>query len=109
MKLIIAIVQNEDAYKVSDALMHKGYSVTKLATTGGFLKMGNTTLLIGVEKEQVDKVVKIIKEYAQSREQTITTPLPSSYSEGIYTSFPINVQVGGATLFVVDVDKFEKF
>ena len=60
MKLVISIVQDDDALDLVDALNEKGYSVTKLATTGGFLKSGNTTLLAGVQKEKVDDVISII-------------------------------------------------
>lgn len=66
MKLIITIVQDDDAGDVLDILMKKGYRVTKLATTGGFLKSGNTTLMIGVEQEKVDTVVGIIEEICNS-------------------------------------------
>jgi uncharacterized protein YaaQ len=108
MKMVIAIVQNEDAYFLIEALMENEFSVTKLATTGGFLKVGNTTLLIGVEEEKVDRVLEIIKEVAQSREQIISTTSPSDYGTGMYSTYPVKVQVGGATIFVVDVERFEK-
>ena len=61
MKLIFAIVNNDDAPSVSSALTKSGYSVTKLATTGGFLKVGNTTFLIGVDEQKVDAVLEIIR------------------------------------------------
>ncbi|KGG80888.1 hypothetical protein Y919_03850 [Caloranaerobacter azorensis H53214] len=108
MKLIIAIVQDEDAPKLIDVLMENNYSITKLASTGGFLKSGNTTLLIGVEKEKVDEVIKIIKEFCQSRKQVTTSPSLTTVSSGVYVPYTVEVQVGGATIFVVDVDRFEK-
>lgn len=108
MKLIIAIVQDDDAHDLIDALTEAGFRVTKLATTGGFLKAGNTTLMIGVEKEKVDKVVASIEDVCKTRKQIVTSPSPVAGSTGVYVPYPVEVEVGGATLFVVDVDKFVK-
>ncbi len=108
MKLIIAIVQDDDSIDLIDELTDKGYRVTKLATTGGFLKSGNTTLMIGVEKENVDTVLKIIEDTCKTREQIVTTPSPVTGATGVYVPYPVEVEVGGATVFVVDVDKFLK-
>lgn len=105
MKLIFSIVNNDDASAVSGALTKSGYSVTKLATTGGFLKVGNTTFLIGVDDSAVDAVVRIIAKYSSKRSQTL--PGTSAYG-GEYSAAPIEVTVGGATVFVTDVERFEK-
>ena len=61
MKLIVAIVQDEDAQRLTDALMEAHFGVTKLATTGGFLRAGNTTLISGVEDDQLQKALDLIK------------------------------------------------
>ena len=74
MKLVIAIVQDDDASDLIEVITDKGFRVTKLATTGGFLKAGNTTLLIGVEKIKVDEVLAIIEEVCKTRKQIITSP-----------------------------------
>jgi uncharacterized protein YaaQ len=108
MKLVIAIVQDDDASDLIEVITDKGFRVTKLATTGGFLKSGNTTLLIGVEKERVDEVLVIIEEVCKARKQIITSPSPVAGSTGVYVPFPIEVDVGGANVFVVDVDKYIK-
>lgn len=108
MKLVIAIVQDEDSGDLINILTDSGYRVTKLATTGGFLKSGNTTLMIGVEKEKVDSVLEIIENECKTREQIITSPSPAAGSTGIYVPYPIEVKVGGATIFVLDVDKHIK-
>lgn len=108
MKLIIAIVQDDDAGELIDVLTDAGYRVTKLATTGGFLKSGNTTLMIGVEAEKVDVVLKTIEDVCKTREQVVTSPSPVAGSTGVYVPYPVEVEVGGATIFVVDVDKFIK-
>ncbi|ERI95534.1 hypothetical protein HMPREF1982_00164 [Clostridiales bacterium oral taxon 876 str. F0540] len=108
MKLIIAIVQDDDAGELIDVLNDAGFRVTKLATTGGFLKAGNTTLMIGVEAEKVDKVLSVIEEVCKTRDQVVTSPSPVAGSTGVYVPYPVEVEVGGATIFVVDVDKFIK-
>ena len=106
MKLILAIVSNDDSGAVSSALTREGFSVTKLATTGGFLMAGNTTFLVGTEDEKVDEVIGIIGAHSKKRTQMV--PSSASYGVGMYTSFPVEVQVGGATIFVLDVAQFTK-
>ena len=106
MKLILAIVSNDDSSKVQSALTKNGFSITKLATTGGFLMNGNTTLICGTQDEKVDTVIKLIGEHSKKRTQMV--PSSASYGVGMYTSFPVEVQVGGATIFVLDVERFEK-
>lgn len=108
MKLIIAIVQDDDAGDLVEALTELEFRVTKLATTGGFLKSGNTTLMIGVEDEKVDEVISHIEEICKTREQIVAAPSPVAGSTGVYVPYPVEVEVGGATIFVVDVDKFVK-
>lgn len=106
MKLILAIVNNDDSATASSALTDAGFSVTRLSTTGGFLMVGNTTFLIGVQDEKVDEVIKIIGEHSKKRTQMV--PSSASYGVGMYSSYPIEVTVGGATIFVMDVERFEK-
>lgn len=108
MKLVIAILQDEDSGKLVDELMKNKFGVTKLASTGGFLRAGNTTIIVGVEKEKVDDVIEIIRSTCKSRKRVTTSPIPTTWSSGVYTPYSIEVQVGGATIFVVDVDRFEK-
>ena len=108
MKLVICIVQDDDAGDLIDILTDKGLRVTKLATTGGFLKSGNTTLMIGVDEKDVDNVIKSIEDVCKTRQQVVTSPSPIAGSTGVYVPYPIDVEVGGATIFVVDVDKFIK-
>ncbi len=107
MKLVIAIVHDEDSHDVIERLTEKDYGVTKLASTGGFLKSGNTTILVGTEKEKVDEVINIIKDECRTRKE-ITTAAPMVGDNNSFMAIPIEVIVGGATIFVVDVEKFEK-
>lgn len=109
MKLIIAIVQDEDASRLVSHLMAEDYRVTKLATTGGFLRAGNTTLLIGVEDDRLDNAMRIVEKVCKSRKQIATSPAPISGATGVFVPYPIEVTVGGATVFVLDVEQFTKF
>lgn len=104
MKLIIAIVQDQDVPSLIDDLTEKEYRVTKLASTGAFLKSGNTTLLMGVEEDSVDDVLKIIEGNCKTREIT-TSLLTVSMPGDTYIPYPLEVKVGGATLFILDVEK----
>lgn len=106
MKLIFAVVNNDDSHSVSSALLKGGFFATKLSSTGGFLMSGNTTFLIAVEDDQVDGAIKIISEKSHKRKQYV--PTATSYGLGSYTSFPVEVNVGGATVFVTDIERFEK-
>ena len=102
MKLIIAIVNHDDANAVTRALTQAGFS----STTGGFLMAGNATILIGVDEEKVQQVIDVIRDHSFSRKQMIPTTTEMSY--GYYPSMPVEVTVGGATVFVVDVERFER-
>ncbi|MEG0823375.1 MAG: cyclic-di-AMP receptor [Erysipelotrichaceae bacterium] len=104
MKLIVAIMSNDDSPAVSSALTKENFSVTRLATTGGFLRAGNTTLIVGTDDDKVEKAIDVIGEYSRRRSEVV--PSTASYDIGRYASFPIEVQVGGATIFVVDVEQF---
>ena len=104
MKLIVAIINNDDANTVMSNLTKAGYSAT---TSGGFLRSGNITLLIGVEKNKVDDVINIIGEYSSQRKKI--TPVNTTYiGESMLSSMPVEVTVGGATIFVLDVEQFYK-
>lgn len=107
MKLVIVIVHDEDSYSLIERLTESNFGVTKLASTGGFLKSGNTTLLVGVKKEKVQEVIDIIKDVCKTRNQVISTAPMIDYNSS-YIPIPIDVTVGGATIFVIDVERFEK-
>lgn len=106
MKLVMAVVSSDDSGMVSAALTKDGYSVTKLATTGGFLKSGNTTFIVGVDDDQVDEVINIIAK--QSRRRTQLVPDATTMDMGMYSAYPVEVTVGGSTIFVMNVERFEK-
>lgn len=109
MKLIYIIVSSDDDDRVMEQLNKNGFSGTKMATTGGFLRSGNTTLLVGTEAEKVDKVIEIVKKECGPRQRiTANTPPTVGGMNSGYVSYPVMVDVGGATIFVMDVEKFVK-
>lgn len=109
MKLVIAVIQDKDSNRLSSALIKDGFRATKLASTGGFLRAGNTTFMIGIEDERVNEVMKVIKANCKIREQLVTPVSPMGGTTDSYIPFPVEVQVGGAAVFVVPVERFEHF
>nr|WP_317282957.1 cyclic-di-AMP receptor [uncultured Sellimonas sp.] len=110
MKMIFAVVHDDDTNKTVKRLNENKFRVTKLSSTGGFLKRGNTTLMIGVEDDQVETVLKILEQECAKRKQIeVTTPYPQGDLSMIsYSYIPITVEVGGATVFVLDVEQFRR-
>lgn len=108
MKLVIAIVHERDKHKVSDALLQAGHKFTIVASTGGFLRDGNVTFLIGAHEEAVDDVIGIVREWCSAREQYVAQPMPDTMGPGNAVINPVKVSVGGAIIFVVDVEKYER-
>ena len=106
MKLVYAIVNNDDSHSVMSSLTKKGFQVTKLSSTGGFLMAGNTTFLICAEEDKIDSIIETIAKHSRRRKQFV--PSATSYGVGTYTSFPVEVSVGGATIFVTNIERFEK-
>lgn len=108
MKLLIAIVNNEDSNKVSSALTREGFTVTKLSTTGGFLMIGNTTFLIGADDERVQDAKDIIKTNSASKEYSANTT--DSYGRGLgLGDLQENVPVGGAIVFTIQIEDMDKY
>lgn len=105
MKLIFAIINDDDVRFVSDALIQHEIQATRLSSTGSFLKSGNTTLLICIDDEKVDEAISIINSHCRRRKQL----LPSHALSGAFSTYPVEINVGGATVFVTDVERFEKF
>lgn len=105
MKLILAIVNNDDAHSVSTSLSREGFSVTKISSTGGFLMSGNSTFLIGTADAEIERAMEIISQNCKKREQVV----PSSVAgdPGIPAREITKVIVGGATVFVLNVEEFK--
>lgn len=109
MKLVIAVVQDKDSNRLLNELVKEDFRATKLASTGGFLKAGNTTFMIGVEDAKIPQLLNIIKENCQSREQLVAPVSPLGGNAEAYVPYPVEVQVGGATVFVVPVEQFVQY
>ena len=108
MKLIMAIVNNDDGPMITAQLNKKGVYTTKIASTGGFLSAGNMTFISGVEDEKVDEVIEIIKAYSRKRTQPVPNlDVPMGQMAG-GASIPAEVLVGGGTIFVLNVESFTR-
>jgi uncharacterized protein YaaQ len=105
MKLVIAIVHHEDSGVLMEAFSKSKIPVTKLASTGGFLRAGNVTLMIGTESDKVESVMEIISGVCKSRTELIA---PGTAGMMAAASWPVEITVGGATIFVIDVDRYIK-
>jgi len=108
MKLVMAIIHDEDAFHIIDQLSAKGFSVTKLASTGGFLRAGNTTLICGVDDERVPELLEIIEKKCKSRKQITSVNAMNVNASESFAPYPIEITMGGATIFVMNVDQFKK-
>lgn len=106
MKLVLAIVSNDDTNSLIKALAKEGFQSTKLATTGGFLSKGNSTIITGCEDKQVKSVIEIISQESKKRTELVPGTAPFDANELI--TAPIEVTVGGATVFVLNVEEFYK-
>ena len=109
MKLLVAIVQDQDQQILGKALLENDVRATKLSSTGGFLRSGNTTFLIGVDEDRVEEVLEIIKRSSQSREQVIASPIHLDMNLEVSNTYPLKVEVGGAIVFVLPIDSFHHF
>lgn len=106
MKMLLAIINSDDAHSVINHLMKAGFQITKLATTGGFLRAGNVTILVGLEESRVDEAMNIIRQFSNTRKQII--PTTANLGPGFHPTMPVEVQVGGATVFLLNVERFQK-
>jgi uncharacterized protein YaaQ len=108
VKLLIAVVHNEDASVLIDALLAHEFRATWLHSSGGFLKQSNATILVGVDEAKVDEVVTLVRDNCQARTQTVS-PIPPIMEPGeFFMPYPLEVEVGGAVIFVLPIDRFER-
>jgi uncharacterized protein YaaQ len=108
VKLVVAVVQAEDANGLLSQLSNRGFRATRIKTVGGFLREANATVFVGVDEEEVDMVVQTIREACTTRQQQITA-IPAVMEPGeFFLPYPVEVEVGGATIFVLAVDRFER-
>jgi len=107
-KLVLAIIQDEDAFHIMDLLNAKGFSVTKLASTGGFLRAGNTTLICGVSEDRIPELVEVIEKKCKSRKQITSVNAMNVNANESFAPYPVEVTVGGANIFVLNVEEFKR-
>ena len=106
-KLVMMVVSDTDDEALMDALVQSGYSATKVGSTGGFLHRGSVTIFCGVSATEVDPVVAMVREICRARREFV--PIPAALAEeGGFTSEPMEVRTGGAIIFVLDIDRFER-
>ncbi len=108
MKLILATIQEQDSDRVIGALTTGKFGVTRIGSTGGFLREGNTTLLIGVEDTQVADVIALLQRTSQRRTRVLPVPIGATPNGNALYNYA-EVTVGGAAMFVLDVDQFEQY
>jgi uncharacterized protein YaaQ len=106
-KLIVVITSDDEAEALIKKLIERGYPATKVSSTGGFLRRGNATIFSGVEAGDLENVLAIIRKECKARTEFIPAQaLP--FPESIYPAEPVQVRVGGAIVFVLPVERFEK-
>ncbi len=109
MKLATCIVHNRDRNRVTDELVKAGFKFTVIGSTGGFLREGNTTFLIGLEAEELPSLKKVFSQNCQSRDQLVNVMPFEAAPPGAFMPSPVKVPVGGAVMFVIDVEQFHRF
>ncbi len=108
MKLVTAVVNKKDTYLVTDALREEGFFFTKISSSGGFLREGNCTLLMGVEDDKLEKALEVIRTHCAKRTEIVPAITGADGSIASFSYIGTEVVVGGATVFVSDIERFEK-
>ncbi len=109
MKLVVCIVHNRDRNKLTEEMVKAGFKFTVIGSTGGFLREGNTTILIGVPVDELAGLLKLIQQNCKTREQLVNVMPFEAAPPGAFIPSPVKVPVGGAVVFVLNVDQFERF
>lgn len=109
MKIILAIVQDKDSNRLANELIDANIRATKLSSTGGFLKAGNSTFIVGIDDDRVNEALELIKQTCQSRKQYVSTPVTLDITMDGQIPYPVEVEVGGATVFVLPVEGFHQY
>ena len=109
MKLVVTVIHDRDKQRTMDAMRRAGHKFTQVASTGGFLREGNVTLLVGAEDDEVEALLALVAENCKTREQFVNLLPPDTVQVGAFMPSPVKVLVGGAVAFVVDVERFERY
>lgn len=109
MKLVVCVVHNRDRNRLTDEMVKSGFKFTIIGSSGGFLREGNTTILVGVEEPDLAKLKSVIQENCEQREQMVNVAPFDSGAPGGLLPNPVRVPVGGAVMFVMDVEQYCRF
>jgi len=109
VKLVVCVVHSRDKNKISDELVRAGFKATVIGSTGGFLREGNATFLIGTEDSEVGTLQQLISENCSAREQIVNVMPFDAGPPGAFIPNPVKVPVGGAVVFVLNVEQFNRF
>jgi len=108
LKLLVIIASDGDAERLLKRLVQQGYPATKIGSTGGFLRGGNATILSGVEADEVESVLAAVRAECRARTEHVPVQTLPFLGESTAMAGPIEVRVGGAIVFVLPVERFEK-
>lgn len=109
MKLVVCIVHNRDKGKITDEMVQAGFKFTIIGSTGGFLREGNTTFLVGVQDDELNTLLELVRANSQARDQLVNVMPYEAAPPGAFIPSPVKVPVGGAVVFVLNVDEFHRF
>ena len=107
MKLILAVIQNEDEDALTEAVEIEGLSVTRIGSSGGFLRASNVTLMSAVEDQQVERVMALLSKHCKRRTKHLHPWVPSMEARERFLG-AIPVEVGGAAVFILSLERVEK-
>jgi uncharacterized protein YaaQ len=107
-RLCVIIVSDQDADVLMQRLVEMGFPATKIGSTGGFLRRGNATVLSGVDEASVDRVVQLVREECHARREFVPVQALPFVADGGFASDPIEVRAGGAVMFVLNIERFER-
>jgi len=107
MKLILAVIQNEDEDALTEAMEMEGMSVTRIGSSGGFLRASNVTLMMAVENQQVERVLALLGKHCKRRTKHMHPWMPSMEARERFLG-AIPVEVGGAAVFILSLEHMEK-
>ncbi len=108
MKLVIAVVQERDADALGRALQERGFFFTQIDSSGGFLRESNVTLMIGVQSAVVPDVLRVLREFSHARVRYVNPLMPIVEPAEFHVASPVEVAIGGATVFVLAVERYER-
>jgi uncharacterized protein YaaQ len=107
-KLCILVVSDTDANQLMEQMVERGFSATKIGSTGGFLRRGSVTILSGVAEEQLEPLLGVVREVCHARKEFVPVQTLPFLGDGGFTSEPVEVRVGGAIVFVLNIERFER-